>query len=207
MLGLSGLAAQTGGRGDMRKRRTSSDTKTAYHESGHALVSFLMKRGVREVTIIPADEFLGLCKNSSLGKRAIAMLECGFDGEGRRRTTARRCIMTSQAGPIAEEIACGKHRHWNRGCYQDFYKIADMASYIQPEPDESGALIDSLWEETRKLLLAPENWAAVEALTAELLVHRRLGQKRVREIIKGALGRPLQSVATQAEGRNDYEEG
>jgi ATP-dependent Zn protease len=166
---------------------------TAYHEAAHAIVCSLMRRKFCYVTIrpditeIPSDTKLGhvkfcglLFKDDQLGK----------DISSKMRKRIEKEILCYLAGAVSEKIFNGRVTTVSR---EDTAKAYDLAKYIvggskEVEPyvnslyGKTDAYIDSLFAKTRELLLS--HWKAVERLANDLLMHKTIDHRRVREILK-----------------------
>jgi hypothetical protein len=166
-----------------RKPRQSRLQATAYHEAGHAVAAYLRNRRFTSVSIVAEHETLGQCV---FGNQP-GVIE--LDAESYRRTRDRieTLIMVALAGVLAECQLTGRH-NW-RGAHADLHDATDYASYVTGDEQELNAYLRWLWERTRNLLSARPHWAAVKALAAELLASRRIGERRARQLIAGALTR------------------
>jgi hypothetical protein len=163
------------------KRRRSRLEATAYHEAGHAVAAYLRNRRFTSISIIADGETLGQCVFGN--KPGVIVL----DAESYRRTRDRieTLIIVSLAGVLAECLLTGR-RNW-RGAHADLHDAAGYAAYVTGDEQELGAYIKWLWERTRNLLRQRRHWAAVKSLASELLVSRRVGERRARLVIAEAL--------------------
>ena len=73
----------------------------------------------------------------------------------------------------------------------DSRHATDLADYVVGSAEELEAYSNWLWIRTKQLIALPHYWAAIEVLAADLVTHKRLGEKRVREVIKTSLTAPL----------------
>jgi hypothetical protein len=164
------------------QRRRSEREATAYHEAGHAVASFYLGRGVREVSIIHDVQHgtLGRVRNYRLPAFRPEMMM-----DARTRTTAERCILILLAGPEAERRYKGRSNQ-NGACY-DRDAVADLAGHVCCSEEEADAYLCWLSIRTRGLLAVPSLWAAVKALAAELLSAGRLSGTNARSVYSSAL--------------------
>jgi hypothetical protein len=166
----------------MRDRKLKG---TAYHEAGHAVAAFALGRAVRRVSIIPdEDGSLGRCHYFAQTSRRFTPDAVADAWHRARLETMIRC---ATAGGVAEQLLTGR-RPLRWGATEDADFTVTCAMYMTGDADELAAYIDWLWKSTTNLLRQPWRWAAVEALAADLLDRRELGQRRTRETIRAALG-------------------
>lgn len=162
------------------------DRLTAYHEAGHAVVAYFLHRRVTGVTIIRDKDTMGLCR---LGK--IPDIPLDWDSSHRVRMQLERDAMIDLAGNIAEYIFRGKSgkRRYRKSSKPntDILHTIDCLLYLSGDGEETGWYVNWLWHRTRLMLQLPCNWAPVQAVATELLEHRRIGEKHLREIIRQAI--------------------
>jgi hypothetical protein len=158
-------------------RRPSQLKRTAYHEAGHAVVSFALRRAVRRVSIVPGEEFLGRCTLAQAGDP---------DGlpERQERARAEREILVLLAGGLAEAKLAGRHNH--AGASQDIDAAFSWATRVSGSMEEAEAYLAWLRVRARHLLDVPEHWSAVEALAAELLQRREVSGRAARRVYLAA---------------------
>jgi hypothetical protein len=158
--------------------------RVAYHEAGHAVAAYLLRRAFRYVTIIPKEGSQGhVMPRQRPGGQPYQL---GDDvADGRR---AERMIMVLLAGITAEAIRYGRRPpRWIR--QSDIAQaIAWACCGAEPAVDPGGpwCWIEWLFRRTRYLLEAPRAWVAVEALAHALLQASRLSGPQARRIIQEA---------------------
>jgi hypothetical protein len=146
----------------------------AYHAAGHAVMAFHLRRGIKYVTI-ESDE------------RAARHLQetkmPGFRPDLKdQKAKIEDQILISLAGPQAEKMKTGR---WNsKSAAGDYQCAVDLGLYVCPEGGELNTYLR--WLGIRCARLVELRWREIEALAAELLVHKRLGARRIRAIIKAA---------------------
>jgi Peptidase family M41 len=163
------------------KRARQRLEQTAYHEAGHAVAAYVVRRGVMKVSIAPDDTSLGRVHCQRWGEKFRP------DAEVTSRTRARleAGITVCLAGPEAERAFLG--RRTIRGLESsDLHKACNLASYLSGDPDVDGAYVYWLQLCTRSLLARPDNWAGVVALAAALLESPEISGRRSRQIIHEA---------------------
>jgi hypothetical protein len=120
-------------------------------------------------------------------------------------------IMIRLAGPIAEGLCARRRPRWTTNPHNstdfDHARIyAGLAAennrlvtgltrwrrFYIPARREEEILSHVAWLALRAegLLTRDENWTAVQAVAADLLKSRRIGYRRARQIIAGALAKP-----------------
>jgi hypothetical protein len=164
----------------MKPRYTEKEC-TAYHEAGHAVAAFELRRGVRQVTIEPDPErgtlghvlqrsLLALCRDQSDpgAPRQRARVE---------RAHVEREILCCFAGGIAEGHFRGRRNHV--GARTDRKCALELASRLCGDLNETRAYLRWLLLRTRNLVLS--QWPGVKRVAAELLVHRTLTGPKARK--------------------------
>jgi hypothetical protein len=161
----------------------------AYHEAGHAVMSFILRRGVTRVTIIPNDESktLGLCTSTHLPRSFSPDMKM----DARARNVIEREVMILLAGTTAERKFRGRH-NW-RGANDDLRKAVNLASYYCPSTEEVGKYLDWLKERTwNDLCNKPAHWRAVEYIAAELLETQAISGKKAKDLYHKAFSDPFE---------------
>ena len=92
------------------------------------------------------------------------------------------------AGHAAQRHFAGRSIRF-AGSVQDYRQAFDVADYVCGSPEESQALVKWLAVRAKLLVASPHNAAAVEAVASDLLKHKRLPAKAVRELYRRC-GRP-----------------
>jgi hypothetical protein len=152
--------------------------KTAYHEAGHAVAAFYMKRPFRYVTIEPDEDCLGHIMYKKF--RDSFNPEIGSDREIRK--PLEKAITTAFAGPIAEQIFSGRKNIV--GAKGDLRDALNYAFYLCGSPEETEAYVNWLWIRTKNMIRQPAKWCSVEGLAKELLDYRKIEYMKARRIIK-----------------------
>ena len=153
----------------------------AYHEAGHAVMAYYVHRPIRHVSIIAGEDDLGHMlegKGPDLRKAENTMSLKIID-------QLEDCAMISWGGDAAEYILT-KKKKYRPGSSADIHNVVEYLSRICTEPEALGAYVNWLWYCTRNILRDEHQWAAVEALAAELIKRRYIGGTRARQIIKKA---------------------
>jgi len=152
---------------------------TAYHEAGHAVMAYILRLRLIEITIIPDEDYLG-----RVSRGASRTIHPDWEADQKTRTELERLSMQALAGNVAEHLFTGR-RH-KAGSYADYHKVVNYLSFLAG-PKEMTYYVEYLWHRTKGTLRADHWWLAVQRLTEELLKCRRLRSKRIREIIRQAI--------------------
>lgn len=104
-------------------RRTISLKRTAYHEAGHAVMAYILRIGLKEVTIIPDEDYLGKFTHGR-GRN----IQPEWDYDQKTRPEIERQAMVTLGGNVAEHLLTGK-KHI-AGSYEDYHKVVDLLSYL-----------------------------------------------------------------------------
>ncbi len=157
----------------------SERVRVAYHEAGHAVAFFLMKKRFGTTTIIPEGDTLGMVHAGSTFSRY-------FDGIGRTLSdrVIEAAVTISCAGYTAEELHGEVDDYW--GAEEDIKRSQDFA-LILTGADEEEALAYVKFIELRTKRLFKGSWAAVEAMAGSLLTSGKVSYPRARKIIAEAL--------------------
>ena len=150
--------------------------RVAIHEAGHAIVAVELQRAVVYATIEPSDDTLGHVLRPNRrpiypDSTNLANWYWAFD----------RDILITFAGPAAE--AKFSRRRNLPGAAADHKDIAYRVDDMFGSDSETGRLymayMDSRAED---LVRRPFVWAGIEMLADELIEHRRVNGKRIKEI-------------------------
>ncbi len=155
---------------------------TAYHEAGHAVMSYWLHKRIRYVTIIPESDknTLGHFKQ---GKGKNIDPEC--DNSTKTRYELERLAMIYLAGQAAECILTG--RNIRAGSGQDNSYAIDYLSYLTGSTEELEAYWNWLAIRTSAILRLPALWQVIQALAIELLRKKYIGGRRAYQIIQEAI--------------------
>jgi Peptidase family M41 len=164
----------------------------AYHEAGHAVMSFKLKRAVLRVSIVPDDDGnLGHVLNStmpSLYSDTYSLNDATF------QTNVIRAILISYAGPLAEERSAGKPN--TDGAAGDRAKIVDLALHVLPEENERDLFLRWLEARARNLISSPPNWVQIQGLATALLSTPSMSGSKAKAVCKGAIQEAIEARRT-----------
>lgn len=182
--------------------------RTAYHEAGHAVASYLLHIPISYVTIIPDEDSLGHVKNPlpnldpdkfDISREAVERYcrdgTSPFPPELNRYHTENitlkiadwreRKILVSFAGQVAEGRFANRH-NWI-GSRDDWYSGIDTAKSLAGGGEILQKYVDYLWARAKTLFNLPWLWVAVEAVAKELLIRKKMGNRLTRKIIRKAI--------------------
>ena len=156
--------------------------RTAYHEGGHAVAAYLLKRRFTGISIVPDDDdgSLGRCTYDKWRSK----LNPEYDDGPVLRNLVETRVMTALAG-IQAEAELTRRRNWV-GANSDLRSAANLLSYISGSTAEHTAYQDWLWERTGSLIRDPQHWAMIQALASALLTQHLIGERKARAIIREA---------------------
>lgn len=129
------------------------DPATAYHEAGHAVVALALERPIQQVSIIPKQQFLGICKFQKGVSRSCDDL-------------VEREVMIALAGLAAEARHTGTYDRIGAG--RDLRIVREFA-IMRVGERQVERFERRMLAKTENLLADDAIWAAIELIAAELL--------------------------------------
>jgi hypothetical protein len=162
------------------------DTLTSYHESGHAVVSFLLGEFPDEVTIEPTDDSAGHMSYLPVESRAIAW-SAVYGRTQADRDRVMTWVLSTAAGPAAQALFMrrGSRLHfYDQESWElfdggsDYRRTSRLTARLDPVPDLEDAV-----EEAFDILETPGVWAAVEFLAKDLMRFRTLDYQGIEAAI------------------------
>jgi len=147
-----------------------SDTATAYHEAGHAVMALALDRPVQRVSVRPNHQYLGQCR---FGKGLVRPSEDWLERE----------ILISLGGMAAEAIHTGDYARDAAG--RDLRYVRDLAIRRAGER-QAERLERRLLTKTEHMLGQAQHWRAVELIAAELLRCGTISGRAVRHLFDQA---------------------
>ena len=162
---------------------------TAYHEAGHAVRTWWLRRALGEVWISQERPGDGFCGSRSC---SITLLRCGGPVTW---ATVQDDVTIWLAGPLAE----ARHRRLRLRGLLDPTGSADVARAWEAltlwnqtrygRADVTDFAVSLLQQATQRFLGRPKAWRAVEALARTLLEDGALQGEDAERIIEAAYGR------------------
>jgi hypothetical protein len=175
----------------MTRVKFSRETITAYHEAGHAVISHILRRRFKYISIVPDFEA------GSLGHVVLEKVT-HFDPDSitpRSFLTFCQIIQIGLAGHLAVTDLIGRKNFC--GVSDDFDEVSLAALKSQGDGEVASAFIDWLHIKTR--LMLRNRWKAVEALAGELLKQKKIPYADAVKIIEiGLYGRVLPEVTLRS---------
>lgn len=163
-------------------------TRTAYHESGHAVAAFLLGGKIDHLAISQVDDITG---------HYLSVPEDGFpcrtgeirvlwpDGIASESELAVREIKVSLAGPVVEMIFDGSQfapefiEEWR----YDWALAVDRATEFLPKNKPVVEHLAQFTFELMEFFERDDAWAAVAALADELEAHESLDTDQIEDVI------------------------
>ena len=161
---------------------------TAYHEAGHAVLSWYLRLPFMYVTVLSDKESgtLGHVRYYSFPK--LAYDECPSRPLAQRDSWERH-LMCSYAGRISEQIFRGQRVRY--GYEGDYEQMADQVLKFGGESKEVH-IHWCHWLHARTKNLVEQHWREIEAVAEALIKRERLSRREVQQTIDQLLGlRPL----------------
>ena len=155
---------------------------TAYHEAGHAFVSYCFGKGFKEVTIIASEDYLGAVTNLADHKFLGSLIE-GSNSyilpEEIIKMRINHELMILYAGYLSEF----KYGVANEeGAYSDLMVINSFIKAYSETEEESKNIIEYCYNTTIKIL--EDNWLYLRILANELLKKDTLSFQEIDELLK-----------------------
>jgi hypothetical protein len=141
----------------------------AIHEAGHALLSYIMKRGPVSVELFETgSEIQGVVQSLT-----------GLEPHEINNTNVRQCVLISLGGSAAEILYTGE---CSGNCDDDFLNGLEDLRLIRP----SGQLKDlgGFLFQAQKILAVSRHWASLMGLAQALSVRRFLVEEDVASIVQ-----------------------
>ncbi|MFT5303049.1 MAG: ATP-dependent Zn protease [Mariniblastus sp.] len=151
------------------------ETLTAYHESGHAVISVLMGGQVDEVSISPPDDD---------GPNRYGHTITRWPAMTREKLIAAE-ICVSLAGPVAEMLYVDEIRlisdvpEWAA----DWFRASQIAVDELATLGLAERLLVDCQNRIERLFDQQNAWAAVGAVADELLAHETLEREQVDDVV------------------------
>lgn len=154
---------------------------TAYHEAGHAVAAYVLRRAFTRVSIEADESTLGRCSFRPPGEWFRPDLK--VDWATRRRLEER--MMISLAGPEVEASFTGTYDP--AAAQEDLDRAIDHACFMTGDEIEASAYVEWIRLRTVNLMKRDGFWPGVAALADELLARREVTYRTARAVIERAL--------------------
>lgn len=157
--------------------------QTAYHEAGHAVVAFELRRGVTVVTIVPSDENMGHIQES---KQPSSRPDINSDAATGYRI--EREIQILLAGEIAAAKLCGREPEMGEhGSVEDYKLAAKFAFRVGGDEEETTAYLTWLFIRTRNMVKNDRVWFPITKLAGVLLERKEMSGREARKVWREGL--------------------
>ena len=170
---------------------------TAYHEAGHAVAGFALKRAFTKVSIVPDDTTVGHC---AFMPRPLKKPPEYRTVDSKFRNIMERRAMTYLAGGEAEQLFyrigkltgrvqkhldVGNHIAWGLGI--DNSHAVEALGWLTKNRDDNELSAYLVWLGHRVRVILQDNWAAVEVLADKLLEVDTILRRECIALIRSAL--------------------
>jgi len=152
--------------------------KIAYHEAGHVVAAYVVKRKFQYVSIEPDKESLG----HVLFQRFSDKFQPEFQEENKIRPMLEKTIITGLAGEIAEKKFCNDEIDF-QSSRSDFDNVFDYICYFVGSIEEAQAFLNWMIVRTKNIISLDFNWNAVKELAEQLIKRKKIGYRTARKII------------------------
>jgi hypothetical protein len=162
--------------------KTSELDDIAYHETGHAVMAYLLRKKFHSITIDSNkldDETGGLFRLVHSKKRIDSLSKFGYSKE------IEQHIRIILAGEVSVGIFSGQEK-WDMSQADINASFRLVQNQCSPCEKEVNAYIDWLVLSVQNDLKLPQNWCLVCAVAQSLLEHKTLSYRKTYEIIKAA---------------------
>ncbi len=151
--------------------------ETAYHECGHAFMAVRLGGVVRHLTIEPPRDD---------GPDRFGEVQVAWQRQGQAtREFHNKLVLVALAGPVAEMIYRGEPLHpgfvaeWS----SDWATAWQAAEPIMPDTKKRLAFLEEAVRQVHALFSRDEHWAAIAALSDNLLAHETLEEPEIQDIL------------------------
>ena len=164
-----------------KRKKPTVEERAAYHEAGHVIMAYLLRRRFRFATIDQNEldkETKGLVRLAKLNRpwEDICLLDTNES-----RAKIEREIKVTLGGEVAEALLVGR-RNW-LGAKDDIKNCINFCTSQSGSFEEAEAYLRWLWLGVQNNLKLREHWAYVQAVAKALLEHRRISYHKARTII------------------------
>jgi Peptidase family M41 len=157
----------------------------AYHEAGHAVAAYILRRRFHYVTVKPEGDAGGHMREVLIPSMAKWTDSLGWPE--RYRARLEKQAMISLAGAVALELITGDPQ-WLRASKDQDQAIDMVMALSEGSADEAGPYCDWLTARVRSLLGQAHYLRAIKALAYSLLIEETVDYRNARIIIEKAAG-------------------
>ena len=160
-------------------RRTMSEKRTAYHEAGHAVMSFELKLAIKKVSIIPDGKIYGYVK----GGKSPDDIDYVYKAKTER--WIEKQIMSLYSGYITEKMY---YKRGSRiGSISDNSVAIDFANEVCGSEEEVSAYLKWLYIRAKNILNMDYNKHTIERLASLLLEKKEISGREARDFISQSI--------------------
>lgn len=159
---------------------TTALREMAYHEAAHVAIAAALDLGIVAVTIIPGDDYLGLCTYQPMPPNFQPDMDDAYDEDDPTSSLLERYILATMAGGLAGQRVTGGYNQV--GCDSDINSALQMCMYLTGDPINLQEKWDELW--SRSEALVSERWPQITALGDTLMNVGTLDQEAARMILE-----------------------
>jgi hypothetical protein len=160
---------------------TREEKRIAFHEAGHAVMAFLLKRRFMTISMIPDEGSSGRVHVPAGFVEAIEEMLDGGELTIEKEHAIKDHIRILWAGIESEGVHFGR-RSWG-GFEHDMQAITTLVLFLHPPGETSDRLVAYLRSHTRDLLGLKCYRKAVTDLAGALLEKKEFGARLARKII------------------------
>jgi ATP-dependent Zn protease len=167
--------------------------RTAYHEAGHAVMAYLLRRKFHFITIDheKLDENTGGLVRLVHSSKLLKSVNCGGFGD---RAQIERHISLALGGVAACELLVGP-KSWHLS--EDAEVCVRLAQSQCGDEEEADAYLHWLSLSVRNQLKLRHNWVCVCAVAKALMEQKTLSYRKTRKIIQTASDKYKSAVIHQ----------
>jgi hypothetical protein len=154
----------------------TQDTRTAFHEAGHAVAAWRAGARFRRATIVPDTDALGSVKHFPFNRKFDPTLD---EYVARRRFEP--LILALFAGVLAEKRHTGRRHNWV-GASHDMDAVSRLTDYCAGLGNDERRHYFR-WMQARAKAIVEFEWPHIEAVANALLLHRTLTEQEVWDTI------------------------
>ncbi len=165
-------------------KNSNTDAATAYHEAGHAVVSWYLKVRVSRATIVRDNDSAGHVMVEPEEPSTCDAI-CRGDPWDPSRLRAEKRVMVLQAGEVAQRRYNPRSvRRHHSG--DDYEKCVNILRIYSPDEEKLDVMPHYLLLRKWTIYLIEQHWHLVEAFAKALLKCRELSGTQVRDVINAA---------------------
>jgi len=184
-------------------RRTTEAELSAYHEAGHVVMAYLLKRQFRYATIDPSEIDKEINGCTFLEPIKTLSLEGVLDYSFKRiQNSIEREVKIALAGEVAEALLLGRN-DWV-SAKKDIQRCYELYDFLCVNIDQFKDYIKRLWLSVRDILKLPCNWFCIQGVVQALLKHGRISYRKARAVIRKAKASYYRSLSNNRQRQSFF---